>query len=74
MSDGWGQTVIGTKVVEVRSEAAATGVNTLAMGSVRKKRKGGPEAPRAPPPPMPLDTAPIVNTLATSLIRKKAKT
>jgi len=75
MSDAWGQTVTGTKVIEVRTEVAAAGAKTLAMGSVRKKRKGGPEEePQVPLPPAPLDTAPKVNTLATNLIRKKAKT
>jgi regulator of Ty1 transposition protein 109 len=73
MSDAWGQTVIGTKVVEIRNEAAAAGVNTLTIGLVRKKRKGGPEEPPAAPPSAPLDTTPEVHMLSASMIRKKTK-
>jgi regulator of Ty1 transposition protein 109 len=73
MSDAWGQSVTGTKVVEVRSETAAAGVNTLTMGLVRKKRKGAPEEPQAPPSSTSLDTAAKVNVLSAGMIRKKAK-
>jgi regulator of Ty1 transposition protein 109 len=74
MSEAWGQAVTGTKIVEVRTQAAAAGVNTLTMGLVRKKRKGGPEESKEPPASFALDTAPPkVNVLSSGMIRKKAK-
>ncbi|PMD52923.1 uncharacterized protein K444DRAFT_542177 [Hyaloscypha bicolor E] len=74
MSEAWGQAVTGTKVVEVRTQAAAAGVNTLTMGLVRKKRKGGPEESKEPPASFALDTAPPeVNVLSSGMIRKKVK-
>lgn len=38
-SNGWGASVTGTKVFEVKSEDARSGVRTLNVGLVRKKRK-----------------------------------
>jgi regulator of Ty1 transposition protein 109 len=74
MSEAWGQAVTGTKVVEVRTQAAAAGVNTLTMGLVRKKRKGGPEESKEPPASFAPDTAPSeVNVLSSGIIRKKVK-
>jgi len=66
--------VTGNKTVEIRSAAAAMGVNTLPMGLVKKKRKGGPGEATDAAPSMPLDTAPKVNVLSAGVIRKKAKT
>ncbi|PMD37563.1 hypothetical protein L207DRAFT_514786 [Hyaloscypha variabilis F] len=74
MSEAWGQSVTGTKAVAIRSAAAATGVNTLPMGLVKKKRKGGPGEATDTAPSVPLDTAPKVNVLSAGVIRKKAKT
>ena len=73
MSEAWGQTVTGTKVFEVRTQAAEAGVNTLTMGLVRKKRKDPPEEPKEPTTSTPLDTALKVNVLSAGMIRKKAK-
>ncbi|PMD21543.1 hypothetical protein NA56DRAFT_116165 [Hyaloscypha hepaticicola] len=73
MSEAWGQTVTGTKVVEARTQTAAAGVNTLTMGLVRKKRKDPPEEAKEPNTSTPLDTAPKVNVLSAGMIRKKAK-
>jgi regulator of Ty1 transposition protein 109 len=70
MSEAWGQTVTGTKAVEVQTVPAAAGVNTLTMGLVRKKRKGAPEETKEPAVS---DTAPKVNVLSAGMIRKKAK-
>ncbi|KAH7371862.1 histone acetylation protein-domain-containing protein [Cadophora sp. MPI-SDFR-AT-0126] len=63
--DAWGQSVVGTKAVEVRAAAGVTGVTTLNMGLMRKKRKDVPE-------PHP-ESAPKVNVLSTGMVRKKAK-
>jgi regulator of Ty1 transposition protein 109 len=73
MSEAWGQTVTGTKVVELRTQTAPAGVNTLTMGLVRKKRKDPPEEPKEPNTATPLDTAPKINVLSAGIIRKKAK-
>jgi regulator of Ty1 transposition protein 109 len=64
MSAAWGQTVTGTRVAEARS-VPTSGVNTLNVGLVKKKRKVGTEEP-APPPTQ-------VNVLAAGMVRKKAK-
>ena len=66
MRDAWGQTVTGTKVMEFPKEAGPRGVNTLNMGLVRKKRKGG-DAKETPAP------TPQVNVLSAGMVRKKAK-
>ena len=63
--DAWGQTVTGTKAVEVRAAAGTAGVTTLNMGLMRKKRKDVPE-PQS-------ESAPKVNVLSTGMVRKKAK-
>jgi regulator of Ty1 transposition protein 109 len=70
MSDAWGQTVTGTKTVEIRSSVGATGANTLNMGLVRKKRKAGVEGSNRTPESVIVieNTAP-----AAGMIRKKAK-
>ena len=71
MSEAWGQTVIGTKNVELRSQAAVPGVNTLTVGLVRKKRKGPPG--EATEPAAAAASNSPVNVLSAGLIRKKAK-
>jgi len=38
-SNGWGASVTGTKAFEVKSEDARSGVRTLNVGLVRKRRK-----------------------------------
>ncbi|KAL2062677.1 hypothetical protein VTL71DRAFT_5749 [Oculimacula yallundae] len=63
--DSWGQTVTGTKTLEVRAAAGVTGVATLNMGLMRKKRKDVPE-PQS-------ESNSQVNVLATGMVRKKAK-
>ena len=63
--DSWGQTVTGTKAVEVQAAAGTAGVTTLNMGLMRKKRKDVPEIQQEP--------APKVNVLSTGMVRKKAK-
>lgn len=73
MRDAWGQVVTGTKVIEVQSAAAAAGVNTLNMNLVRKKRKAADEEVKEAPADSPSITAPAVNILSSSMIRKKAK-
>jgi regulator of Ty1 transposition protein 109 len=73
MSDAWGQTVIGTKVVQVQAAAGAAGVNTLTMGLVRKKRKGGLEESKITPVPATSNPAPQVNVLSAGMIKKKPK-
>jgi regulator of Ty1 transposition protein 109 len=70
MRDAWGQIVTGTKAIEAQNVASTAGVNTLNVGLVRKKRKAGDEEVKEPPSAVP---APTVNTLPTSMIRKKAK-
>jgi regulator of Ty1 transposition protein 109 len=72
MSEAWGQTVVGTKVVEIQTVADAAGATTLNMGLVRKKRKGAPEELKGTPPTV--DSTPQVSVLATSMVRKKPKT
>ena len=74
MSELWGQTVTGTKVVEARSAAAATSVNTLTLGVMRKKRKVAPGEVAEPAPSVSVDTTPKVNVLSVGIVRKKAKT
>lgn len=68
MRDAWGEAVTGVKAVEVRTQASATGVQTLNLGLVRKKRK--PEAEEVKSMP---DPTPQVNILTTGMIRKKPK-
>ena len=70
MKEAWGQSVTGTKLVEVQNVASSAGVATLNMGLVRKKRKVGAEEPA------PVATgggAAPVNVLSAGIIRKKAK-
>jgi regulator of Ty1 transposition protein 109 len=73
MSDAWGQTVLGTKVVQVQAATGAAGVNTLTMGLVRKKRKGGLEESKITPVPATRNPAPQVNVLSAGMIKKKPK-
>jgi regulator of Ty1 transposition protein 109 len=73
MSDAWGQTVIGTNVVQVQAATGAAGVNTLTMGLVRKKRKGGLEESKITPVPATSNPAPQVNVLSAGMIKKKPK-
>jgi regulator of Ty1 transposition protein 109 len=40
VASGWGATVTGTKVIEIKSQESTMGVRTLNVGLVRKKRKG----------------------------------
>jgi regulator of Ty1 transposition protein 109 len=40
VASGWGATVTGTRAFEIKSQDLATGVRTLNVGLVRKKRKG----------------------------------
>jgi len=63
----WGQTVVGTREVKKTEEKAASGVNTLNMGLVRKKRKDAPTEDALSEKP------PHVNVLSGSMVRKKAK-
>lgn len=75
MTDAWGQTVTGTRSLEIQQTGSTVGVNTLSVGLVRKKRKGGPEdSGAAPPTPLANRPAPVVNVLAPNLIKKKATT
>lgn len=69
-ADAWGQTVIGTKITEIKTHAAAGGVNTLNLGLVRKKRKVIIEDAKEP---ISAPAAPAVNVLGASMIRKKPK-
>jgi regulator of Ty1 transposition protein 109 len=74
MSEAWGQTVTGTRVMEVKYQAGAAGVNTLNMGLVRKKRKGGTEELKeTTTPPATNGSAPAVTILSAGMVRKKAK-
>jgi regulator of Ty1 transposition protein 109 len=75
MSDAWGQTVTGTKAVELRTQAsAAGGVQTMNIGLIRKKRKPGADEPKVTPvEPISQSSVSQVNLLSTGMIRKKAK-
>ena len=74
MSEAWGQSITGTKAVESPNLAEASGVTTLNVGLVKKKRKVDAEekedglatAVANGPPPQ-------VNVLAAGMVRKKAK-
>jgi regulator of Ty1 transposition protein 109 len=68
MRDAWGEVVIGTKPVDIRTQATVSGAQTLNVGLVRKKRKPGVvELQEAVP-----ETTKI-NVLTTGMIRKKPK-
>ncbi|RDW95075.1 hypothetical protein BP5796_00838 [Coleophoma crateriformis] len=71
MSDAWGQTVVGTRETQVQVATSNTGVNTLTMGLVRKKRKPGAELD--PPAAPASNAAPVINVLSSGMIRKKVK-
>ncbi|PBP20148.1 H3 K56 histone acetylation protein KAT11 [Diplocarpon rosae] len=71
-ADAWGQSVTGTKVLDARAAPDVSGVATLNMGLVRKKRKDAPEGPLAAASAV-VDTASKVNVLASGMVRKKAK-
>jgi regulator of Ty1 transposition protein 109 len=75
MADAWGQTVTGTKVVEIRNAGEAVGVTTLSTGLVKKKRKTGAEEQKEAPSVVSSNgTAPQVNVLSAGMtVRKKAK-
>lgn len=69
MRDAWGQEIIGTKVVEVRSQVSVAGVQTLNLGLVRKKRKPGAEEPKVAP----VEPSQQVNVIPAMIVRKKPK-
>jgi regulator of Ty1 transposition protein 109 len=73
MKEAWGQTITGTKVIEVQNVAGTAGINTLNTGLVRKKRKDGAEEVKDTPSVPPNVTSPQVNVLSAGMIRKKAK-
>jgi regulator of Ty1 transposition protein 109 len=68
----WGASVIGMKVFEVKNGAEQTGVTTLNMGLVRKKRKAGSDDAAAEKIEEVVQT-PQVNVLSAGMVRKKAK-
>lgn len=70
MRDAWGETVVGEKVVEVRMQASAVGVQSLKLGLVRKKRRPGAVVEE---PEVLVDEGIKVNVLATGMVRKKPK-
>ncbi|KAH8656518.1 histone acetylation protein-domain-containing protein [Tricladium varicosporioides] len=73
MGEAWGQTVTGTSIFESPSATSATGVNTLSVGLVKKKRKGLEDPTNSKSAESVRETAPAVNVLGASMIRKKAK-
>jgi regulator of Ty1 transposition protein 109 len=75
MSDAWGQTVTGTKAVDLQIQASiAGGVQTMNIGLIRKKRKPGADEPKVTPvEPISQSSVPQVNLLSAGMIRKKAK-
>jgi regulator of Ty1 transposition protein 109 len=75
MSDAWGQTVTGTKVVDLQIQAGiAGGVQTMNIGLIRKKRKPGADEPKVPHvEPISQSSVPQVNLLSAGMIRKKTK-
>ncbi|KAG0646613.1 Histone acetyltransferase [Hyphodiscus hymeniophilus] len=73
MKEFWGQTITGTKVTEAQNVVGAAGVNTLNIGLVRKKRKGGIEEPKEQLTPSTNGGTPEVNVLSAGMLRKKAK-
>jgi regulator of Ty1 transposition protein 109 len=72
MGDAWGRTVTGTKVLETREPAGTTGVTTLNLGLMRKKRKDAPAGQQALNSTVASPT-PTINVLSTNMIRKKPK-
>lgn len=62
--EAWGQTVTGTKMVEVRAPVGSAVVTPLSASSFRKQRK---ESPAISEP------APQVHVLSVGAVRKKAK-
>ncbi|RDL36471.1 uncharacterized protein BP5553_05823 [Venustampulla echinocandica] len=74
-TDAWGQTVTGAQSLEIQDKSSAAGVNTLSVGLVRKKRKGGPEDSRNAPLVPTVDVpTPSVNVLGANMIKKKKAT
>lgn len=74
MSDAWGQSVMGAKAAEAPTVTADSGVATLNMGLVKKKRKAGAEEKKEPAVGNETSgTAPEPNILMAGMIRKKAK-
>lgn len=75
MSEAWGQAVTGSKVVETPKAADASGVNTLNMGLVKKRRKPGAEEKKEEPAATETSgSTPQVNVLTSGMVRKKVKT
>ncbi|KAH6665637.1 histone acetylation protein-domain-containing protein [Halenospora varia] len=73
MGEAWGQTVIGTNILESPNATSAAGVNTLSVGLVRKKRKGPEDSTDSKSAGPASATVPAVNVLGAGMIRKKAK-
>lgn len=76
MRGAWGQTVTGSKVLAARVTSGSASANTLNVGLVRKKRKADGDGSKGAPPSSssaPVETAPIVNVIGASMIRKKPK-
>lgn len=72
--NAWGQTVSGTRAVEIRAAVGTAGVATLNVGLMKKKekRKVPQEDPNSSMPGS-VDVSPEVHELNPSAVRKKAK-
>jgi len=72
--DPWGTLIVGKHKVEVKVNVSSTGVNSLGMGLVRRKRKPeSQDASAVTASAQATSTTPAVNVLGAGMIRKKPK-